>query len=50
MVVQVEEVTWGYRHPLVDLANQILREDEKLPELYGYFYGKGRVHYIVFTR
>ena len=36
----MEEVTWGYKHPLVDLANQILREDEKLPELYGYFYGK----------
>lgn len=36
----VEEVTWGYKHPLVELANQVLREDEKLPELYGYFYGK----------
>jgi len=33
-------VTWGYKHPLVDMANLILPEDQKLPELYGYFYGK----------
>ena len=32
-------MTWGYKHPLVDMANLILPEDEKLPELYGYFYG-----------
>ena len=37
---QVEEVTWGYKHPLVDMANLILPEDQKLPELYGYFYGE----------
>jgi len=36
----VQEVTWGYNHSLVHLANQILQEEEKLPELYGYFYGK----------
>lgn len=36
----VEDVTWGYKHPLVDMANLILPEDKKLPELYGYFYGK----------
>jgi len=36
----VEEITWGYNHSLVSLANLILSEDEKLPELYGYFYGK----------
>jgi scavenger receptor class B protein 1 len=35
----VEEVTWGYKHHLVDLANLILPPEEKLPELYGYFYG-----------
>jgi len=37
---KVEDVTWGYQHPLVDLANQILPDEEKLPPLYGYFYGK----------
>lgn len=36
----VQEITWGYQHPLVDLANLILPEEEKLPPLYGYFYGK----------
>ena len=38
--LQVEEVTWGYKHPLVDMANLILPEDQKLPDLYGYFYGE----------
>lgn len=38
--LQVEEVTWGYKHPLVDMANLILPEDQKLPELYGYFSGE----------
>ena len=38
--LQVEEVTWGYNHPLVDMANSILPDDQKLPELYGYFYGE----------
>jgi len=36
----VQEITWGYKHALVDLANLILPEEEKLPPLYGYFYGK----------
>jgi len=36
----VQEVTWGYKHPLVDLANLVLPEEERLPPLYGYFYGK----------
>ena len=36
----MQEITWGYKHPLVDLANLILPEEEKLPPLYGYFYGK----------
>jgi len=36
----VQEVTWGYNHSLVHLANLILQEEEILPELYGYFYGK----------
>jgi len=36
----VQEVTWGYEHQLVTIANQILPPNEKLPELYGYFYGK----------
>jgi len=36
----VADITWGYKHPLVDLANQILPPDQKLPEKYGYFYGK----------
>jgi len=39
-VRSVAEVTWGYQHPLVDLANQVLPEEEQLPPLYGYFYGK----------
>jgi len=36
----VEEITWGYQHPLVDIANLILPDEEKLAPLYGYFYGK----------
>jgi len=36
----VREITWGHQHALVDLANSILPEEEKLPELYGYFFGK----------
>ena len=36
----VEEVTWGFPHPLMDLANTILPDDQKLPKLYGFFYGK----------
>ena len=28
----MEDVTWGYQHPLVDMANLILPEDKKLPE------------------
>jgi len=36
----VGEVTWGYNHSLVSLANLILPDDQKLPELFGYFYGK----------
>jgi len=36
----VQEVTWGYNHSLVSLANLVLPEDQQLPELYGYFYGK----------
>lgn len=36
----VEEVTWGYNHSLVTLANLVLPADQQLPELYGYFYGK----------
>ena len=36
----VEEITWGYNHSLVSLANLFLEEDQQLPELYGYFYGK----------
>ena len=39
-VRSVAEVTWGYQHPLVDLANQVLPEEEQLPPLYGYFYGE----------
>jgi len=34
------EITWGYQHDLVDLANTILPPAERLPEKYGYFYGK----------
>ena len=37
---QVGEVTWGYEHSLVNMANSFLPEDQKLPELFGYFYGK----------
>ena len=33
-------MTWGYEHSLVTMANLILPEDQKLPELFGYFYGK----------
>ena len=36
---QVAEITWGYNHSLVTMANLVLPEDQKLPELYGYFYG-----------
>jgi len=36
----VGEVTWGYEHSLVTMANSFLPEDQKLPELFGYFYGK----------
>jgi len=36
----VGEVTWGYEHSLVTMANLILPENQKLPELFGYFYGK----------
>jgi len=36
----VQEVTWGFQHPLVDLANQVLPPDQKLPEQFGFFYGK----------
>jgi len=36
----IGDVTWGYKHPLVDLANLILPPEQKLPDLYGYFYGK----------
>ena len=34
-----QEVTWGYNHSLVHLANLFLQDGEKLPDLYGYFYG-----------
>ena len=36
---QVSEITWGYNHSLVTMANLVLPEDQRLPELYGYFYG-----------
>jgi len=36
----VRDITWGYKHPLVDMANLILPPEQKLPDLYGYFYGK----------
>ena len=36
---QVAEITWGYNHSLVTMANLVLPEDQRLPELYGYFYG-----------
>ena len=39
-ICQVGEVTWGYEHSLVTMANSFLPEDQKLPELFGYFYGK----------
>ena len=39
-ICQIGEVTWGYEHSLVTMANLILPEDQKLPELFGYFYGK----------
>ena len=32
------EITWGYNHSLVTMANLVLPEDQRLPELYGYFY------------
>ena len=38
-MLQIGDVTWGYKHPLVDLANLILPPEQKLPDLYGYFYG-----------
>ena len=40
IIRQIGEVTWGYEHSLVTMANLILPEDQKLPELFGYFYGK----------
>jgi len=48
----VQEITWGYQHSLVDLANLILPPDQKLPALYGYFYGKNNTadgEFSVFT-
>ena len=36
---QVAEITWGYNHSLVTMSNLVLPEDQRLPELYGYFYG-----------
>jgi len=36
----IRDLIWGYQHNLVDMANLILQGDKKLPELYGYFYGK----------
>jgi len=36
----VQDITWGYQHPLVDMANLILPPEQRLPPLYGYFYGK----------
>merc|ERR1712002_873493 len=36
----VGNITWGYKHALVDMANLILPPEQKLPDLYGYFYGK----------
>lgn len=36
----VLEATWGFQHPLVDMANQVLPPDQKLPDQFGFFYGK----------